>query len=853
MTKTKSVGGKEYPASVFAYVGNPDDPSTWHLPIPDEAHVRDALARFNQAQIPAADKAKVARKLVAAAKKHGIDASGFEKEYAVHESTNWQNVLEALTGELYEVCEAFPSYVIAEKDGELYRFGYSSENGKMIVEEPQPVTVAYVPVSESARFICEGSVEDDGYTWPVQIIQEGFAGGEVGGQAVPHYYSADTVRQFAEAANGARFGRKHPGPLEQEDDPARIAGYFSEGRVVGSAAHAKLHLLKSETALRDKLLAMKESGKNDLFGLSVLGYAEFKPGKVQGKSALISGKLAKLVSIDLVTEAGAGGKFLNSMRVAASSVSSMAEIDEMQKRAIKPTTTNNGSSNDAGRKGAHIVKPQIMKLLEKLRTRNAGRADELTTEFNGLKEEQQAEFLVKVSEAVAASVDHKNGEDVKEAQAILAQIKEAQTELKKIEAKNLIERKLADSKLPQPAIALVREHLKDQLVDEAAVDAEIKRTREAFAAYSTIGRVNAGGARVALESVDKVQMAMDALFGVKEAIKQCRESGVKPLRGIKEGYIVCTGDFDCTFQDGGFSRVTEAIATSNFPNILLNSMTKRLIQDYQEVGMGGLERLIVPANIADYKSNDRVRMGYLGDIPVVAENATYTELTYPTDEKISYVVQKRGGLITISDETIKNDDLGKIAAFPSRLARAARRTLKQFVTNFFATNPTYDPDSLALFVAGHNNLTVNPLSSANLDAAELLVMSQTEKDSGKPLNFPVQWLMVPLQLKATAMQINNNPTGTNNWYERFGTNHQAPENMIVNELLSSTTRWWVGCYPSEAPGLEIGYLDGIQEPQLFLASDPTVGLKFTNDQIVYKSKFVFGGKPIDFRPFVQNN
>lgn len=868
MAKTKSVGGKEYGSSVFAYIGNPDDPSTWHLPIPDEAHVRDALARFNQAEIPAADKAMVARKLIAAAKKHGIDASGFKKEYVKEADLSYSDIGSLVQAALreeygndeygsprYWVCETFPGYVIArDQDGELYRFSYTigdndgdGDNDDVTLGDPQPVEVAYVPVSESATFISEGAAEDDGYTWPVQIIREGFAGGEVEGQAVPHYYAAETVAQFAEAANGARFGRRHPGPLDNADDPARIAGYFSEGKLVGSAAHAKLHLLKTETEMRDRLVAMKESGKMDLFGLSVLGYAEFKPGKIQGKNALISGKLAKLVSIDLVTEAGAGGKFLNAMRVAASAANSMAEIADLQKRAIKPKQST-GSSNDAGRKGAQM-KDKILKVLEALRNRNAARANELITEFNALKEEQHGEFLLKVSEAAIVSIDHTDSADKKAVNELLLQIREAQAELKQIESKNLVERKLTDSKLPQPAIALVREHLKDKVVDEAAVDAEIKQVREAFAAYSTIGRVNAGNTKVGLETVDKVELAMDGLLGVKEALK----SGVKPFRGIKEAYMLCTGDLDVTFKNGGFSRVTEAIATSNFPNILLNSMTKRLIQDYQEVGMGGLEKLISPTNIADYKSNDRVRMGYLGDVPIVAENAVYTELTYPTDEKISYVVQKRGGLITISEETIKNDDLGKIAAFPSRLARAARRTLKQFITNFFINNPAYDPDTLAIWVAGHNNLTVNVLSSANMDAAELLLMQQTEKDSAKPLGLPVQWLMVPLQLKATAYQINNNMTGTNNWFQRLGKNAADPENLIVNELLSSATRWWVGCFPSEAPGLEIGYLDGIQEPQLFLASDPTVGLKFTNDEIVYKSKFVFGGKPIDFRPSVQNN
>lgn len=80
-SKTKSVGGEDVPMSAFAYVGDPERTETWHLPIHDESHVRNALARFNQAEIPAEKKAEVARKLVAAAKKHGIDASGFEKEH----------------------------------------------------------------------------------------------------------------------------------------------------------------------------------------------------------------------------------------------------------------------------------------------------------------------------------------------------------------------------------------------------------------------------------------------------------------------------------------------------------------------------------------------------------------------------------------------------------------------------------------------------------------------------------------------------------------------------------------------------------------------------------------------------
>ena len=84
--KTKRVGGKDLPSSAFAYVGDSEKTETWKLPIHDAAHARNALARFNQTQgIPAGEKSKVHARIVAAAKKFGIDvASEKSKLAAIH-------------------------------------------------------------------------------------------------------------------------------------------------------------------------------------------------------------------------------------------------------------------------------------------------------------------------------------------------------------------------------------------------------------------------------------------------------------------------------------------------------------------------------------------------------------------------------------------------------------------------------------------------------------------------------------------------------------------------------------------------------------------------------------------------
>jgi hypothetical protein len=57
--------------SSFAWI---DDKGERHLPINDEAHVRNAIARFDQTEFdePGA-KSSAARKIMAAARKHGIE------------------------------------------------------------------------------------------------------------------------------------------------------------------------------------------------------------------------------------------------------------------------------------------------------------------------------------------------------------------------------------------------------------------------------------------------------------------------------------------------------------------------------------------------------------------------------------------------------------------------------------------------------------------------------------------------------------------------------------------------------------------------------------------------------------
>ena len=61
------------PNSAFAYV---DSQGRRRLPINDESHVRNAMARWNQTDFQSkSDKESARKKIVAAARKHGIEVS----------------------------------------------------------------------------------------------------------------------------------------------------------------------------------------------------------------------------------------------------------------------------------------------------------------------------------------------------------------------------------------------------------------------------------------------------------------------------------------------------------------------------------------------------------------------------------------------------------------------------------------------------------------------------------------------------------------------------------------------------------------------------------------------------------
>ena len=344
----------------------------------------------------------------------------------------------------------------------------------------------------------------------------------------------------------------------------------------------------------------------------------------------------------------------------------------------------------------------------------------------------------------------------------------------------------------------------------------------------------------------KIPAMLDALFDPE---------GMAVI-SVKECYVELTGDKRVTGRREHCNQVLlrEAIQTGTgtgagvFAQVFGDSIARRMQRLYANMGIYGWWMKIaevVPVN--DFRTQRRLRWGGYGDLPTVAQAGAYAALTSPTDVEETYAVSKRGGTETITLEAIKNDDLAQIQRIPMRLTRAAQRTVSGFVSAFFTAQNGAGPDledGLTLFHATHKNRSATALASASVAAGRLAIVKQTEMDSSEQIGVAPKCLLVPWDLQETAwnlfqMGTRNDPDFVQNLgFEVVPVPHWTDAND-----------WVLVVDPMEIPTIEIGFLDGMREPELFLQSMETVGSLFDNDQWTYKIRHIYGGTVLDYRGF----
>lgn len=661
-------------------------------------------------------------------------------------------------------------------------------------------------------------------------------------------------------------------------DNVRFGEFRREDNSTGKGLLARFHIAASW--LRDLMKNSWDAGKKNLLEFSIDADGKIRKAVDAAGNAIKDVlQFDKVDEVTVVTDAAAGGRILR-MIASKQKESETKSMDAILKwlREKFPKLVESVKDDDAVEAKQTAIMAALDKILESVK---AGAAAGNNNGGQAAGGNDGADNKPLTAEAVQEMIRQVSadamGKFIAERDAESAKTKAAQAASDK-----LVEDKLKESKLPEPTQKKIRKQLEGKLISEGELMVLLKDEQDALAALQEAklyvpGQERFSEATINKDQVDKYNDAFLGMLMNRPINKQ------QPFKGIHHSYREITG-YSGSASDVGHRVLREcAIATSplNIKQEVWNKMLResrqginaRMQEDtltttlWAEVYGDSVRRAmimfyfmpklqewrrvvssIVP--IPDFRTNRRQRVGGFSNLDIVAQGGTYQEKSWPADEEATYAVRTRGNLFPLTRVAMINDDLGALRQVPQMTGQAAAQTLYEFVFDFFATNPTIY-DGSALFVAGHSNLGSTALADAALDDRIFAMMDQSQLSNSKPLGITPKNIMVPNELARTAWEVTKSKVSSTsgrtetvpNWFESVF-NFDEP---IVVAYWTDATNWFLCADPAIWPTIEIGFLNGQEEPELFVQDQPTVGSVFTADKITYKIRHEYDGAVLDYR------
>lgn len=637
-----------------------------------------------------------------------------------------------------------------------------------------------------------------GSKWAVVVIQEGTSLNRV-------HYSADVLKRATPLYENARVFWNHDDKTMR--DPRNLAGFIKEA-ALGTTPDGKTAitgvLVATSPKLREMLIEAHEAGNPNLFGLSHTVAAETERVMLADGPAVRAKSIKAVESVDVVSFPSAGGRV---MRLAAGSNSPVMETQE----------------------GLAMLEKKLTKLKE-------SRPD-LFAKLGATPTEAEVDALL--LEGIVAAPAAKTPEAPK-----AAGLSDADRSLL-TEAK--VNKLMEGRTLPDESKAVIREGL-IALANAGAADEILTKNLDAHvAAAAKIAEAKPTGAghdiKITKDEATKILEAVDGFF----------QGNDKGFKSFKDLYQTVTGDKGMSGKVTEavglrkFERLLESLNSSSFSNLISTAINRKMVADYNaktgpytDTGEGWLWEAVPLDNL---KTQVRARYGGYGNLVAVAEGTAYPVMTSPTDEKATYTPAKYGGTEQITWEMVINDDVGAIRRIPQKIAMSARRTLYEFVYAFLTTNPTIY-DSVALFHANHgSNLVTTALSATSYKVARLAMLKQAEKDSSKRLGLLLQHLIIPSDLEETARNLFRVTTEN----EKQFIQAEGAAKIHIMTHATDATDWFACAGIDQTPQIEIGFLNGNKEPEIWVQDDPRVGNMFLADAMDFKVRHTYGGVVMDYR------
>lgn len=719
--------------------------------------------------------------------------------------------MKSVSGDSYiDLAAMFPDRAIVRQYGRFFAYPYSIGADNLVtLGDPVEVTQEFNPVTANplreAVFI-ESLDSPDSGKWLIRVMRAGLS-------ANGNFYPDAVLREAAPLFEGARVFNKSDAQHVKGEGKAfnQLIGGLSGVRFTEGGAPdlgeivAVLTLIEPAGDVAVKLREAAARGLSGLFGFSIDADGSAKTQMREGRKVRVATSITKVQSVDLIVEPAAGGELIR--MVESVSVSTHQEGDMLRDKLLQTIQSK---------------APAVYAKLN-LETATDEQIEVAYREALNTPEPKHA--------SQAASGGLGAGADIEE-------------RLRMIEARAVARASITSCNLPQPAKdRLLADFERRERFVEADVSAAIEAERGYLAKFTESGQVQTGewggGARAEDRGVKLADM-MDAFFDPAH-------KDHKSVISFKECYVEYTGDRmvtgrvqDCDrakLRESAGASFREALDSTSWAQALGDAVTRRMQAIYTSMTDLQVWRKVVRiARPTDFRTQHLVRIGGYGNLPAVNQGAAYAALTSPGDDEATYGVTKRGGLETVTLEMIKNDDVRSIERIPGELSLAAANTLYEFVFDFFRSNPTCTYDSVALYHADHGNLFTAALSATEYETHRLAMVKQTRAGSAKRQGVSPAFLLLPFELEKTGFDLFHRDTNLDETFVQS----QKPQ-IIVPSYWTDANDWCTVADPMRAPGIEIGFLDGREDPELFMQDSPTVGSLFSNDQITYKIRHIYGG------------
>lgn len=314
----------------------------------------------------------------------------------------------------------------------------------------------------------------------------------------------------------------------------------------------------------------------------------------------------------------------------------------------------------------------------------------------------------------------------------------------------------------------------------------------------------------------------------------------------------------------------EAHSKADFPSFLYGPISTSLFKGFTRVEpqyrrYGRIE------SVNDFRARRIKGLNGISGIGFVGDQGEYPEMRRTERPSASLMIDTYGGVYSVTRQAVINDDSGSLLRDnPSEMGYAAAVFITQAIIAYIESNPTA-PDGTALFHSSHNNTVTSALSEDAL-ADAISTMENGVDEDGRPNVVRPRTLAVKnvrMELIANRI-IRSQDTGAqatiamaagagSNVFDKGTMNPLQgilPNDAVVRDpYWSDSNNWYLFADPNDVPAFAIGFLNGKEEPSVFLknpeakaatggGSDPYT---WEVDSVDFKVRLDFGTGVVDHR------